>query len=152
VDCHLASRLWIPRRRAEVFAFALAPDRLAPPAPGWAGLRLATPAGPVVEAGTILDFRFGGGRLPFPCRVFIREYDPPVRFVAVQLRGLYGRWEHRQILVEQGEGTLVDDLVRYQLRGGPLGRAANAMLVARLIERAWARRYERLAAEPASPP
>ena len=121
------------------------PLRLAPVAPNWVRTRLVTQPPPAVQAGAVLDYRLGAAGVTVPCRIFVREYDPPVRFVAVQLRGPYGKWEHRLILIEQDGGTLAEDLVRYQLRWGPLGRAAHAALVRRLIERAWRHRYAALA-------
>src|SRR5919108_573335 len=64
----------------------------------------------------------------------------------VQVNGPYAGWEHRHRLLEEGGGRWVEDRVTYRLPGGPLGRAAHAVLVGRQLRAAWAYRRERLIA------
>ena len=75
----------------------------------------------------------------------MREYDPPFRFLDVQVRGPYGRWEHRHRFLEEGGGTIVEDRVVYQLPLGALGRVLHAGVVGRQLRAAWAYRTRRLA-------
>jgi ligand-binding SRPBCC domain-containing protein len=84
--------------------------------------------------------------VPLTWRVFIREYDPPYRFVDVQVRGPYSRWEHRHRFVAEDGGTWVDDRVTYQLPFGPLGLATHALIVRRQLRAAWTYRRRRLEA------
>jgi len=67
-------------------------------------------------------------------RVMVREFDPPFRFVDVQLWGPFARWEHRHRFLEGPEsdprgplGTWMEDRVTYRLPWGSLGRVAHAL-------------------------
>ena len=101
------------------------------------------------------DVRARGDRVPFrrtgiSCgvpvrwRALVREWDPPYRFVDVQVRGPYARWEHRHRFLEEGNGTWVEDRVTYRLPLGSLGRVAHALLVRRQIAALWRYRTRRL--------
>jgi hypothetical protein len=107
-------------------------------------VRLLTP-GVRMEAGAVADFRLAWLGVPLAWRLFVREWDPPYRFVDVQVRGPYARWEHRHRLLEEGGGTWIEDRVTYRLPLGPLGRVGHALLVGRQLRAAWAYRRERLA-------
>ncbi len=142
-DHILESRVWLARPRVEVFAFFADPanlPRLSPPA---LRLRLLAPPAPM-RAGSVYDFRVAWLGVPLRWRAFIREFDPPHRFVDVQVRGPYARWEHRHRFLEENGGTWVEDRVTYRLPLGPLGRAAHALVVGRQIRAAWAYRDRRV--------
>jgi hypothetical protein len=129
-------RAWIARPRAEVFAFFAEPGNLARVTPPWLALTVVGASGPMA-AGAVLDYRLRWLGLPLRWRAFIREYDPPVRFVDVQLLGPYARWEHRHFFFEGDGGTWIEDRVTYRLPGGPFGRLAHALVVARQLDRIW---------------
>jgi ligand-binding SRPBCC domain-containing protein len=139
------SRVWLARPRPDVFAFFAQPtslERLTPPA---FRLRLLTPD-VVMTAGAVLDFRLRWlGVMPLRWRAFVREWDPPFRFVDVQVRGPYARWEHRHRFLEEGGGTWVEDRVTYRLPLGPLGQLAHALVVRRQLRELWEYRHRQLA-------
>ena len=58
----------------------------------------------------------------------IQEWDPPHRFVDVQVRGPYALWHHtHEFERASGDGaTLMRDTVRYAIGFGPLGALAHA--------------------------
>jgi len=142
-DYILESRVWLARTRAEVFAFFADSSHLlliTPPA-----FRLRLVGGPTtLSTGAVLDMRLHWLGVPIRWRAFIREWDPPYRFVDVQVRGPYARWEHRHRFLEEGDGTWVEDRVTYRLPFGPLGRAAHALIVRRQIAALWRYRTRRL--------
>jgi ligand-binding SRPBCC domain-containing protein len=144
-DYILESRVWLARTRAEVFAFFADSSHLlliTPPA-----FRLCLVGGPTtLSTGAVLDMRLQWLGVPIRWRAFIREWDPPYRFVDVQVNGPYARWEHRHRLLEEGDGTWVEDRVTYRLPAGLLGHAAHALLVRRQLRAAWAYRRDRLIA------
>jgi hypothetical protein len=142
-DHVLQTRLRIDRPRPEVFAFFADPANLARITPPWLGFRLRTPD-PVMAAGTVLDYRLRWLGVPVGWRTYVREYDPPARFVDVQVRGPYDRWEHRHLFLEDGGGTWVEDRVTYRLPLGPLGRLVHALAVRRQLAAIWAYRRARL--------
>jgi ligand-binding SRPBCC domain-containing protein len=92
--------------------------------------------------------------VPLRWRAFIREWDPPFRFVDVQVRGPYARWEHRHRFLETGDTTCVEDRVTYRLPGGPVGRLLHAVAVGRQLRALWDYRTRRLGAlvGPVRPP
>ena len=142
-DYILESRVWLARARPEVFAFFAAAEnlvRLTPPS-----FHLAIVDGPpALSTGAVIDLRMSWLGVPVSWRAFIREWDPPYRFVDVQVRGPYARWEHRHRFLEEGGGTWVEDRVTYRLPLGPVGRVAHTLLVHRQLTAMWRYRTERL--------
>ena len=143
-DHVLETRFWLARPRAEVFAFFADPANLARVSPPALRLRLLTP-GVTLAAGAVLDFRIAWLGLPLRWRAYIREFDPPYRFVDVQVRGPWARWEHRHRFLDEGGGTWVEDRVTYRLPLGPVGGAMHRALVQGQLRRAWAFRQARAA-------
>jgi len=142
-DFVLESRVWLGRPRSEVFAFFADPRNLPRVVPSWLDLRVVS-APSTLRAGAILDVsvRLPGRRMAW--RSYIREYDPPFRFLDVQGRGPYARWEHRHRFLEDEGATLVEDRVTYGLPGGALGRLAHALVVRRQLRAMWSYRTRRL--------
>ena len=142
-DYILESRVWLARARAEVFAFFTESSNLVLLTPASFGLRVV--GGPhALSNGAVVDLRMSWLGVPVRWRAFIREWDPPYRFVDVQVRGPYARWEHRHRFLEERGGTWVEDRVTYRLPLGPLGRAVHALLVRRQIAALWRYRTRRL--------
>ena len=132
--------MWLPKPRAEVFAFFADPANLVRVAPPWLGLRLLGPP-PAMTAGAIIDLRLSWLGLPLRWRTFIREYDPPFRFLDVQVRGPLARWEHRHIFLDEAGGSTVEDRIVYRLPLGALGKLAHGLFVERHFRAMW--RYRR---------
>jgi ligand-binding SRPBCC domain-containing protein len=143
-DHVLEARLWLGRPRPDVFAFFADPKNLERLTPPTLHLRLVTPA-PVMTAGAVLDYRLRWLGAPIRWRAFVREFDPPFRFLDVQLRGPYARWEHRHRFLEADGGTLMEDRVVYRLPLGGVGRVLHAALVGRQLRAVWAYRTRQLA-------
>lgn len=141
IDHILERRLWLPEPRPEVFAFFADPRNLERVNPPGTGLRWLEPPPATLSAGAVLDFHVRLLGLPVRWRVMIREFDPPYRFVDVQLWGPFARWEHRHRFIAGpadadggGDvGTWVEDRVTYRLPLGLLGAAAHAVWVRRSI-------------------
>ena len=143
-DHVLDARVWVGRARPDVFAFFADPTNLAQLTPPALGLRLLTVTR-TMATGAVLDYRLRWFGVPLRWRAYVREYDPPFRFLDVQLRGPYARWEHRHRFLEEGGGTIVEDRVVYRLPLGAVGRALHASVVGRQLRAAWAYRTRRLA-------
>jgi len=142
-DHVLEARVWLARPRPEVFAFLADPRNLPRLTPPHAGLRLDTERA-TLAAGAVLDFRVRWLGVPLRWRAYVREYDPPYRFVDVQVRGPFARWEHRHLFLEENGGTWVEDRVTYRLPLGALGRLGHHVLVERQLRALWAYRQARL--------
>jgi uncharacterized protein YbjT (DUF2867 family)/ligand-binding SRPBCC domain-containing protein len=128
-----ASQL-IARPIEEVFAFFAEPRNLARITPAGLGFEFLS-RDFAMRAGLRLDYRlrplFG---VPVRWRTTITEYNPPHRFVDVQLKGPYARWEHTHTFSAVPGGTLVEDEVVYELPLGPLGTLGEIWLVRSQLE------------------
>jgi hypothetical protein len=78
---------------------------------------------------------------PIRWRTEITAWDPPHRFIDVQLRGPYTLWHHAHTFEERDGGTLCLDHVRYRPRGGAL---VNWLFVRRDVERIFQYRQQRM--------
>jgi ligand-binding SRPBCC domain-containing protein len=164
-DFVLLRRVWVPRPRPEVFAFFAAPENLPAVNPPSAALRWLSPPPAALDAGAVLDFSVRALVARVRWRVIVRELDAPYRFVDVQLRGPFRRWEHLHRFVEgpagadlaadgtlaQGwadaagpPGTWVIDRVTYGLPLGPLGDLVHRVAVRRQLASLFAYRERRI--------
>ena len=100
-----------------------------------------------MRPGTVIDYRLRLHGVPVRWRTRIEVWDPPRRFVDVQLHGPYALWEHTHTFEPDGDGAVViRDRVRYALPLGPLGRIAHAVFVRRDVERIFDHRRDAVAA------
>ncbi len=125
----------IDRPRAEVFAFFEKPENLAKITPPSMRFKILTP-GPVhMSSGALIDYtiRIFGIRRRWTTR--ITEYDPPRKFIDVQLRGPYVFWRHTHRFDETADGTRVVDGVEYIVPYGLLGDLIHALFIRRQLNR-----------------
>jgi ligand-binding SRPBCC domain-containing protein len=135
---------WVPRPLDEVFAFFSDAGNLEKLTPSWLGFQILTP-GPIrIAAGTRLRYRLRVHGIPLSWITEIRRWEPPFRFIDVQLSGPYRLWHHTHRFEAFQGGTRMTDIVRYRLPFGILGRAVRALKVRRDIERIFDYRFERI--------
>ena len=109
--------------------------------------RVITPGPVPMGVGTFLQYRLALHGLPVRWDTLIQAWEPPVRFVDVQVRGPYRLWHHtHEFAPLPGGRTLMTDTVRYALPLGPLGEIAHRVLVRRDVEAIFAFRAERVPA------
>ena len=106
--------------------------------------RLLTPDPIEMGVGTFLQYRLRLRGVPVRWDTLIQEWDPPHRFVDVQVRGPYRLWHHTHELEPAGDGTLMRDTVRYAIGFGALGEIARRAVVARDLDAIFAFREERV--------
>ena len=130
----LERRQYIPRPRAEVFAFfadAANLERITPPS---LRFRILTPPPIAMTAGTTIDYRIALFGLGFRWRTLIEVFEPERRFVDVQLAGPYKTWRHLHEFEDDGTGTSMRDRVEYELPLGKLGTLVHLAIVRRQLE------------------
>jgi ligand-binding SRPBCC domain-containing protein len=137
----LQAELWLPRPITEIFPFFAKASNLEELTPPWLKFEVVTPEPIVMRQGALIDYRIRVHGLPIRWRTEILEWDPPHRFVDVQLKGPYTLWHHTHAFDERDGGTLCRDAVRYRPFGGAL---IHALFVRRDVERIFAFRRERL--------
>ena len=127
-------RLELPVERVfEFYAQARNLETLMPP---WMGFAVITPGPIQMRPGALIDYRLKLHGVSVRWRTRIEVWEPPVRFVDVQVRGPYARWEHTHTFERDGEhAVVISDRVRYALPLGPLGQIAHAAFVRRDLKR-----------------
>ncbi len=126
----LRLEMWIDRPPQEVFPFFADPNNLEAITPRILRFRILRASEGPIHEGALLDYRLRlhGVRLRWRTRVEV--WDPPRAFVDAQLRGPYKTWRHTHEFEELDGGTIVRDIVRYEL---PLG-AFGAWIAGRFVE------------------
>jgi len=139
------SSQWIPRPLPEVFAFFADAHNLEAITPPWLRFRIRSLSTPQVQSGTLIRYRLSLRGIPFGWKTEIRRWEPPHRFIDVQLSGPFALWHHTHFFEERDGGTLITDVVRYREPLGVLGRIAHRWLVARDVSRIFGYRRETIA-------
>jgi ligand-binding SRPBCC domain-containing protein len=81
-----------------------------------------------VERGSTIAYALRLRGFPIRWKTLIVQWEPPFRFVDVQLRGPYRLWNHTHEFVERGGGVEVTDRIDYVLPYAPLGEIAWGMV------------------------
>jgi ligand-binding SRPBCC domain-containing protein len=130
----------------DVFPFFADARNLEAITPPLLRFRLLTPDPIAMGVGTFLQYALRIHGLPVRWDTLIQEWDPPHRFVDVQVRGPYRLWHHTHDLVplDDGRATLMRDTVRYAVGFGVLGEVARRALVQRDVEAIFAFRADKV--------
>jgi ligand-binding SRPBCC domain-containing protein len=129
----------------EVFAFFADAHNLESITPTFLRFHVLTPAPIRMSPGTLIDYRLSLRGVPIRWRTRIESWEPPLRFVDLQLSGPYRLWHHEHTFTTIPGGTLCCDRVRYAVPGGPgLERLVERYLVRRDVERIFEYRRARL--------
>jgi ligand-binding SRPBCC domain-containing protein len=122
----------LPGPPEDVFPFFADAHNLEAITPPWLGFRVVTPQPIDMRRGALIEYRLRLHAVPLRWRTRIAVWDPPRRFVDVQLSGPYLLWHHtHDFIPDPRGGTLMRDTVRYALPLGPLGELAGRVLVRR---------------------
>jgi ligand-binding SRPBCC domain-containing protein len=118
----------------EVFPFFADARNLEAITPPLLRFSVLTPGDVEMRVGTHIQYRLGFHRIPVMWHTTIQAWDPPHRFVDVQVRGPFALWHHTHTFVPHPRGTLMTDTVRYAVGFGPLGELAHRLFVRRDLE------------------
>jgi ligand-binding SRPBCC domain-containing protein len=122
----------LPAAPAAVFPFFGDASNLEAITPPWLGFAVTTPRPIEMRPGTLIEYRLRLHAVPVRWRTTIAVWDPPRRFVDVQIQGPYRLWHHTHDFEDDGRGgTIMRDTVRYALPLGVLGEVAHRLLVRR---------------------
>jgi ligand-binding SRPBCC domain-containing protein len=138
----LTTELWLPRPRAEVFAFFSDAGNLDVLTPPWLHFHIRTPRPIALHAGARIEYRLRWRGIPLSWRTEISVWDPPHSFVDRQVRGPYRRWVHEHTFEERDGGTLLRDRVDYAVPGWLLEPLVHSLVVGPDVRRIFA--YRRL--------
>jgi ligand-binding SRPBCC domain-containing protein len=108
-------------------------ERITPP---FLGFKVTTPAPIEMGEGTLIEYKLKLHGVPVRWRTEIERWEPPHRFVDVQISGPYALWHHTHTFEPDGDDAVwIGDRVRYASPFGPLGTLADLILVNRDVER-----------------
>lgn len=125
----------------EVWDFHSRPGGLEALTPAWMNLRVESVVGPdgepdpdVLETGSVIRLSirpFGvGPRQRWASAIVDRESSDDRAMFRDEMRdGPFARWIHTHRFVADGEETIVEDDLEYELPGGEVGRAASPLAV-----------------------
>lgn len=139
----LSREQWIPKSIEEAFAFFSRPENLEEITPPWLGFHIVR-TDRQLQAGSLINYRLRIHGLPMRWTSEITVWEPPYRFVDMQLSGPYKLWRHEHSFREHNGGTLIRDRVDYALPFGMIGEIAHALMVRRDVENIFEFRRERL--------
>ena len=132
-----------PLSLKETFEFFKDPANLSRITPPWLNFVIRTRDLGMAK-GAEIDYTIRWMGLPLHWKTIIAEYEPPFEFVDVQAKGPYQLWHHRHTFRPTEEGTLVTDIVHYELPLGPLGALAHRLFVRRQLQEIFHFRQEAL--------
>jgi ligand-binding SRPBCC domain-containing protein len=139
----LQRSLWVPRPIDEIFAFFSRAANLETITPAFLKFRITESPEEICQGSRIkYVLRLHG--IPVRWATEIVTWEPPRRFVDVQLSGPYSLWHHEHRFTEERGGTRLQDEVRYALPFGLLGQVAHWVTVRRDVEDIFAYREEKI--------
>jgi ligand-binding SRPBCC domain-containing protein len=123
----------LPGGPDEVFSFFADARNLEAITPPLLRFEVVTPGEIPMRVGTLIQYRLTLRGIGVNWLTSIQEWDPPWRFVDVQVRGPYAVWHHTHEFAAAGGGkdTIMRDTVRYAIGFGPLGAVAARAFVHR---------------------
>jgi ligand-binding SRPBCC domain-containing protein len=129
----LAREQVLPGRPQEVFPFFADARNLEAITPPLLRFEVVTPDEIPMQVGTLIQYRLTLRGIGVNWLTSIQEWDPPWRFVDVQVRGPYALWHHAHdfAATPDGKATIMRDTVRYAIGFGPFGALAARAFVHR---------------------
>ncbi len=125
----------------EVFGFFADAKNLEAITPPLLRFSVITPGPIAMRFGTLIEYRLRVRGAPVSWLTSIQAWEPPHRFVDMQVQGPYALWHHTHTFAADGpQHTRMTDTVRYAVGFGPLGELAHRLVVRRDVERIFAHR------------
>jgi ligand-binding SRPBCC domain-containing protein len=125
----LAFAQQVSRPLPEVFSFFSRAENLEVLTPPWLNFKILKVAPQPIQQGTLINYSLRVHGIPLHWISEIVEWEPPHRFVDLQLRGPYKVWRHEHRFEARDGGTLISDTISLALPLGILGQLAYKMKV-----------------------
>src|SRR5579864_128518 len=140
----LAFTQQVARPLAEVFDFFSRAENLEALTPPWLNFKILDVQPQPVQQGTLINYNLRVHGIPLRWTSEIVEWEPPHRFVDLQLRGPYKLWRHEHRFEARDGGTLITDTINLALPLGILGEIAYKIKVKSDVEEIFAFRERRI--------
>ncbi|HEY2364379.1 MAG TPA: SRPBCC family protein [Candidatus Angelobacter sp.] len=136
----------VARPLLEVFNFFSRAENLEELTPPWLNFRILNAEQQPVQQGTLIHYSLRLHGIPLRWTSEIVEWEPPHRFVDLQLRGPYKVWRHEHSFAARDGGTLISDTINLSLPLGLLGQLAYKIKVHSDVQEIFAFRKEKICA------
>lgn len=138
----LRTEQFVPQPLERVFEFFSQAENLQQLTPSWLHFRILSVDPAPIRKGTWIRYRLRWRVFPIHWTTEIIEWEPPNRFVDLQLRGPYKLWHHEHCFLAEGNGTRIIDEVRYLLPFGTVGRIAHRLRISNDVQTIFAFRKQ----------
>ncbi|MGZ7091252.1 MAG: SRPBCC family protein [Candidatus Angelobacter sp.] len=142
----LAFAQQVPRQLPEVFAFFSCAENLEVLTPPWLNFKILEVTPQPLRQGTLINYSLRVHGIPLRWTSEIIEWEPPHRFVDLQLRGPYKLWRHEHRFEARDGGTLISDTITLALPLGILGQLAYKIKVRSDVQEIFAFREKKIRA------
>lgn len=134
--------LFIPRPLDEVWEFFSRPENLERMTPDNVSFRILSPdADQPMYPGMIIQYTIAPLLgIPLNWITEITQIRDKAFFIDDQRVGPYALWHHQHHFEARDGGTLMKDILHYQVPFGPLGTLVNALFVERTVDQIFAYR------------
>ena len=134
----------VARPLPEVFDFFSRAENLEVLTPPWLNFKILEVKPQLVQQGTLINYSLRVHGIPLRWTSEIVEWEPPHRFVDLQLRGPYKVWRHEHSFEARVGGTLIADTINLALPLGALGQLVYKIKVKSDVEEIFAFRKEKV--------
>jgi hypothetical protein len=134
----------VSRQLPEVFAFFSRAENLEALTPPWLNFKILKAEPQPVRKGTLINYSLRVHGIPLRWMSEIVEWEPPHRFVDLQLRGPYKLWRHEHRFETNNGGTLISDTISLALPLGFLGQLAYKIKVRSDVQEIFAFRQNKI--------
>jgi ligand-binding SRPBCC domain-containing protein len=111
---------FLPAAREKIFTFFSNAFSLQDLTPSWLDFRVLAAYPIHIRKGTLIDYRLSLHGVALRWQSRIEVWEPPCRFVDLQIRGPYRHWRHEHVFEEAEHGTICRDIVDYAVPGGQM--------------------------------
>jgi hypothetical protein len=133
---------YFPLPVEKVFPFFAKAENLESITPPLLNFQVQSVSTPDIQRGTLIEYRLKVHGVPMGWRTLIDDWKPNEMFVDTQLKGPYKKWHHTHSFEKLGSGTLMRDVVRYQLPVGKLGQIFGGSFVRGDVEKIFSYRRQ----------
>ena len=113
----------------QVFAFFSRAENLETITPEWLHFKIRSVEPEPIRQGTLIHYSLRMHGIPLRWTSEIIVWEPPYRFVDMQLRGPYKLWRHEHRFEARNDGTHMRDTVELALPFGLIGEMAYKIRV-----------------------
>lgn len=134
----------VSRQLPEVFDFFSRAENLEVLTPPWLNFKVLEVKPQPIRQGTLINYSLRLHGIPVRWASEIAEWEPPHRFVDLQLRGPYKMWRHEHRFESRDGGTLISDTINLALPLGELGQLAYKIKIKSDVQEIFAFRKNKI--------